>query len=140
MADITMCLGSHLGSDCEMAGDCYRTKAHATPYSQSYFAEPPWKGKDGAHSCLFFWPLTPRKRARFNDLGACLRDARKAKGLTQVELVEASGRSYQAIQRYEQAARRDSTSDPSVSVVEDVCAALNVSVTFDGKWRWENEA
>lgn len=49
MADITMCLGD----GCDKKEECWRYKAPANPYAQSYFYQSPIKnGK-----CISFWPL-----------------------------------------------------------------------------------
>jgi hypothetical protein len=64
--DITLCAGGK----CKKKETCYRFTAVAGTY-QSYFAEPPVKGKKGAGKCDYYWPTqeelplgdvkTPRK-------------------------------------------------------------------------------
>ena len=53
MADISMCSGE----GCTMRETCYRFKATACEYAQSYFITPPLDGvdEDGNTKCGYYW-------------------------------------------------------------------------------------
>lgn len=54
MADITMCKGE----GCPFKNNCYRYKAKANEYRQSFFVEPPIKN----NKCDFYWKIEPEAK------------------------------------------------------------------------------
>lgn len=54
MPDISMCSGG----DCSFKENCYRYKAKADKYWQSYFLNPPFNNND----CQYYWPIIEDKK------------------------------------------------------------------------------
>ena len=55
MPDITMCTGTK----CPKKDNCYRFRATANPYRQSYFCVPPFESREDKE-CEYFWDIKDR--------------------------------------------------------------------------------